>query len=669
VFQYAPDPSAGAVEADLVDVDLTALRPAFVGDYLKGDYVETFNCCKEYVCLDGSAECELEGRRCARPTDNDAIPSELVLEIPTEQFNVPLLPPTLFARSVFCSELPRVRSTTDGWEETPVDVQREDNDLAGRASEEDAFAEVQAYYATMVFFEHMRDVMGDDTWCLGGNSMQCESDGSPTLGSDGEPVRAFHIAVNSLIPELDFEVLATQLLAGKGSVVTDPLLIEDYQRIDNAAFVPANSGAPIDVPPELNDLLDIFNRDYDSNLYFQGVADFAYDGDIVFHEFTHAIIYSFVPTLGSLWHDKWGAHAQPGALNEGWSDYFSMSFTGDPVTAEYGGQGIIEGELGLRNASAGKNCPDDITGEVHDDSIPWSSALWAIREAVVAAEGAGAVNDLDNALLLALAQAEDNESFEDAAARVLEEVETAFDASLRASAETALENAGVTGCERVHALSEVDADGELVVNPRAVMFMNGPDEIGTSNMAPSTMQYRVDVPANTTAIGLRWRQQNGGIGQFTQTGDAAAVPRLLLQEIAGPIEWRYEGAQGDTALPFDADGDPIDFDPLDPENNGIVSTPNNNGISVGNYDITLESDPCSDRTFWLQYVSVSESLRITDLEVQIETAEEECVSGEGEGEGEGEPEPCACTATDAGPAPFGMLALLGVIALLRRRRR
>src|SRR5690606_6580976 len=151
--------------------------------------------------------------------------------------------------------------------------------------------------------------------------------------------------------------------------------------------------------------------------------------------------------------DEQGAMAEPGAMNEGWSDYFSASFTNDSQTGEYGGQAITEGELGLRDADNDKRCPEHITGEVHDDSEPWSGALWDIRKAVIAAEGQGAVSTLDQSLLLALAESDSRETFAAQAARVLDVVESTFDASLRAEAEAAFDAHGITSCERVQSLS------------------------------------------------------------------------------------------------------------------------------------------------------------------------------------------------------------------------
>jgi MYXO-CTERM domain-containing protein len=678
VFQYAPDP-AGVDSDDLVDVNLEGLLDAFPGGYLRGKWVETYNCCKTYVCLDGSNECELADRRCATTDDVDPVISELALEIPTTQFQGQLpfaIPDPIFGKAVFCSELPRVTSTAEGWTADPVDVTRAVNDLAGLASEEDAFAEIQAYYATMQFFTHLRGVLGDDTWCLGGLSMQCESDGEPTLDTDGTPVRPYHVATNLLIPELDFTALAQQVLPppagqGRGGDVGNPVVIDQYQRLDNAAFVPALEGGGIDIPEEFADLVDIFNRPYDSNLYFQGQHDFAYDGDIVFHEFTHAVVHSYLPTLGSLGYDEWGGHAEMGAMNEGWSDYFSGSFTDDPVTGEYGAVGINAGELGLRDMSGDQRCPESLTGEVHDDSEPWSAALWDIREAVVADQGAGAVDTLDQALLLALAQSDDDESFEAQSQRVLDAVEDAFGAGLRGEAEAALTARGVLDCERVLEVVSLDDDGAPVSTQPGALYLNDPDSHGLTQSAPAVVQYRIEAPASTSGFTMTWLQSAGAQSQFTGGGGDPVVPVVLAVESDTPIQWQYTGTGAQTPEPFDTDGNAIAFDPLDETLRAVVGTPNNNGVSSANFAVSYASDACASKVFHVQFVNRTGQAQATGLEIAFTDTDETCQTGEGEGEGEGEaPEDCACTSahSGAGGLPFGVLALLALAALARRRR-
>src|SRR5262249_51706419 len=89
---------------------------------------------------------------------------------------------------------------------------------------------------------------------------------------------------------------------------------------DNAFFSPG-AGNPIS---------DLLIGGQDSIMFGQGSAvDFAYDADVISHEFTHAVI----DTLGKLnppgFEDTQGLTDDPGAMNEGLADYFSSALGGD----------------------------------------------------------------------------------------------------------------------------------------------------------------------------------------------------------------------------------------------------------------------------------------------------------------------------------------------------
>ena len=676
VFRFAPSPN-GVNAAELAEVELQGLRDAEVGGYLRGEFMETYNCCKEYVCLDGSAECELAQRRCARDDDEDPITSMLELEFPGDLLPAPLNQlDRLYAKTAFCSELPRIRSTDEGWVATPVDQTRAQNSLAGLASEEDAFAELQAYYATMEYFAHIRDVLADPAFCLGGDSMQCDEDGQPTLDDEGNPVRPFHIAVNVLLPELDFQAVGSQLIAGKGRTPADPLLIEDYQRLDNAAFVPALEEGPVQVPPELAPLLDVFNRPYDSNIYFQGARDFAYDGDIVAHEFTHALVHSFNPNLRSVAKDEWGSNADPGGMNEGWSDYFSASFLDDSQTGEYGAAGITGGELGLRDADNTKRCPDNTVGQVHNDSEPFSGALWDIRRAVVESN-ADDVNRLDRALLAAMASASEEETMAQQAQRVLDEVESAFDAELRSVAESAFEAHNILACERVWNLSVLDEAGKASVTPQPTMFVPGTQEIGLDNVAPAPLQLRIEVPAGSAAFTLSWQQGGGGgFGGLGGQQEPAAM-LVLAQESDTPFQWAYEGAGNRIAQPYNTDDSLIVFDANDESLKATTSGGDQGGAATAQYEVSFSPDPCASRTFYAQVLSPGPGSQLSNLNVAFTGSDEVCEEpGQDAGpDGTDPPAECGChvaggDGAESDPAFFlAGLIVVGALSLRRRRRK
>jgi MYXO-CTERM domain-containing protein len=706
VFEYAPA-ADGLDVADLVDVDLVGVRGA-VGDPLRGDHFETANCCKFVVCNDNSQDClqnipagqtAKDVATCATQQDiDDGIAVESVIQppdgIPSSALPIPpqfasFVPDPLYVKVVFCAEIPRARSVAAegdrpaGWFFTPVDGDRANAtrcgeagaDPIGCAAEEDEFAEVQVYHGTQVFFDHIRAVLDDEAFCLGGQSQLCEATGGPTLGEDGEPTRPFHIATNVLFPSFDTQALFTQIAPpnfggqGRGGEPGNPVIIDDFQRLPNAAFVPALEGGPVQIPPELQAFAVLFNRPFDSNVYFQGSRDFAYDGDVTRHEFTHALVHSFVPGLASLGRDAFGGHAESGALNEGWADYFSSSFSNDPAVGDYAAQGLVAGELGLRNNDNDFRCPDNVIGQVHNDSEHWAGALWAIREEHRG--GGGDVAVLDRALLEALALADNDEDMTRAAARAEAAIRSAIGDTLADFARAEFEARGVSGCLRVWPLAVVDADGTgITVTRKDVLVQPGKDELGVANFAPSVLQFRIDVPAGSAGFTLTWQQAAGGGGGFGGGGGeapmAVAVTEVPVDDATAHIEWRYEGAGGNLAVPYIGDV-AVDFN----ETTSAVTlgAADNNGVQAASFTQTLTSDPCAPRSFVASIVALEAGATLQNIDVDNIATDTACPSddGDGDGDGDGAPDGCACSGTSASSASLGLfgLALLG----LRRRRR
>ena len=109
--------------------------------------------------------------------------------------------------------------------------------------------------------------------------------------------------------------------------------------------------------------------------------DYAYDGDVVYHEFTHAVVDATLK-LGA-WHiDARGAIDAPGAMNEGLADYFSSAITGDPDVGEYASKDFGSAAGVIRTLANDDSCPTALVGEVHFDSTLFSGALWQARAAL-----------------------------------------------------------------------------------------------------------------------------------------------------------------------------------------------------------------------------------------------------------------------------------------------
>ena len=106
-----------------------------------------------------------------------------------------------------------------------------------------------------------------------------------------------------------------------------------------------------------------------------GWADFAYDADVVYHEFTHAVFGQIVET-GFGWFDEYGRVVGAGGLNEGSADLFSMVLSGDPLVGEYAASGSRNGLGAIRDLEEDRHCPTHIYGETHRDGEIWGSFGW-----------------------------------------------------------------------------------------------------------------------------------------------------------------------------------------------------------------------------------------------------------------------------------------------------
>lgn len=104
---------------------------------------------------------------------------------------------------------------------------------------------------------------------------------------------------------------------------------------------------------------------------------FALDGTIVRHEYTHYVVGRIYPIIN---------FGEFGAISEAIADYFSLtSFEADGANIDKMGNFIGSGEASTRNLAGGppnglKIMPDDWNGEVHDDSMMISQALWDLRK-------------------------------------------------------------------------------------------------------------------------------------------------------------------------------------------------------------------------------------------------------------------------------------------------
>jgi Zn-dependent metalloprotease len=101
---------------------------------------------------------------------------------------------------------------------------------------------------------------------------------------------------------------------------------------------------------------------------------FAKEESIIYHEYSHAVTNAIAPL---------DYESESGAINEAFSDYFAATMTDDPETGEWLAAKIKKPYLRTLENSA--HYPEDITDEVHLDSLILSGALWDLRKLAGAA--------------------------------------------------------------------------------------------------------------------------------------------------------------------------------------------------------------------------------------------------------------------------------------------
>jgi hypothetical protein len=115
----------------------------------------------------------------------------------------------------------------------------------------------------------------------------------------------------------------------------------------------------------------------------KGGVDDAEDGEVIVHEYGHAVQDDQVPGFGS--------SLEAGSIGEAFGDYLAVevsnAVTGNtfqqPCVADWDSVSYTRGPIHcLRRLDSTKHYPDDVAGEVHADGEMWSAALWQARQAI-----------------------------------------------------------------------------------------------------------------------------------------------------------------------------------------------------------------------------------------------------------------------------------------------
>lgn len=269
-----------------------------------------------------------------------------------------------------------------------------------------------------------------------------------------------------------------------------------WQGFPNAAFMPKEAFAQLGLPERETGAI-VFGQ-YDD-------LDFAYDASVIYHEYTHAMV-GTTRLLGTLV-DATGLDNLPGAMNEGFADYFAASFRNAPVIGAYA-LTAFPGQNLDRDMSQFKKCPDDLYTEVHADGKIIGSTLWELRQALTQPVADGIV-------LRALQSFSQQTNMELAGKLIVAEAKKVSEEA-RDKADEILKKHGFLGCTRAKEWVNFQASQSEEGLPYSVESkdsLQGGGGGAFPDGLPGFLQFYVNVPTNAAVVKLRWRvQASGGFG-------------------------------------------------------------------------------------------------------------------------------------------------------------
>jgi len=230
----------------------------------------------------------------------------------------------------------------------------------------DRCAEISMYYHASKIYDYIRSLYTD-----------IDSENEFYLQNNDKD-RPLNVIANFVTPDFN-DMMA--MINGTNELVP----------MDNAFFTQSNF--------LISMLLKDFDVKGDLLVFGQGTkADMGYDGDVVYHEFGHATIYT-TGIEGLEFQDKYGLTVEPGSLHEGMADTFAFIMTDNTCTGEYASEGFIkadqrykttmdvEGEgddavYCMRSALNKNKVFEDFVGEVHFDGKPFLASNWDIYQLI-----------------------------------------------------------------------------------------------------------------------------------------------------------------------------------------------------------------------------------------------------------------------------------------------
>lgn len=510
-------------------------------------------------------------------------------------------------------------------------------------SDSDPFSEVQVFYHVNRIYDWFRELSESASSIYPDQNL-------PNFALRDErrtPPRPLMTLSNVTIPDIGsvnpFEVLAT------GTARVDTLT-----RVDNAAFLPREQFEQLSIP-------EIAGTESDALMLFQGgKADFGYDAPVVWHEFGHAVITS-TANFSSYRLDSLSANNEGGALHEAIADYFAVAYDNNSSIGDYvgprmqiGNGGQLDQISGLRDANNSFACPDVLWGEVHQDAMHITGALWQARKDYFQGNDAG--RTFDAVIFASLAAMAPNTHFESAAALISNKIQQAFPSVSEAKAkiEKVFADRGITGCSKV--LDMTDAK-----SPRPYYGIPGKQDVGINvGVVPGPLQMKIRVPNGTRSVSFSASFSQGPTGQTPNV--------TLLASRESPIVFVRTG----TELKNDSEVQVV----AKVQGSTLTAKANLDTACGENSAVFLAIGTSADTSQVLSNLSVSYEKAVncaspdagTPAPTQPLEPEKVVAPTLSEGTGiSGKAIPLGCGCSSSGSAAEGLMAL-GLLALRRRRK-
>lgn len=364
---------------------------------------------------------------------------------------------------------------------------------------------------------------------------------------------------------------------GAGGIANAGDVNKPLAPFQNAFFSPKGGG-----------LGDIFAQIYgfaDGSMWFgQGPArDYSYDGDVIVHEFGHAVVDNSIK-LESWTIDSGGASAAPGSMNEALADYFSSALMGDPDVGEYASKDFSPNATVIRTLDNKDTCENAILGEVHFDSTLFSGALWEARTKLPA----GDREKLDAAIYKSLRTnaGRGRVSYTELAQLFLATVGTDFPAA-KPILEAAFTGRKVLpGCVRVRTFEGKALDAPTGPSSPGAYAAPSKAAVGQRDTAPGIITFKAAVPAGSTTgtFSFKVAASGGGGGGLFGGGGKPFAP-VLFVKFGSAITWTTKGklaSDADLTIPLEEKATSGEFE-IPADTKEVYVQLGNAGDQDGNY--------------------------------------------------------------------------------------